>query len=155
MSSARWKDTVWLKIQMHSLKPRCLTGICVFVKYILWSTYSVLNAACYHGIAYESRLILCPEGRVAAQVLSAAALPQHWSGLLPDECSCMYFLSRWNTSSSVPIPGGDQTRRPPGAFQLLLWSPGSPPSGEWTRVCKAQTWLGDTWLSKSLHIWKN
>jgi len=119
-----------MKIEMHSLKQRCLMSICLFIKYILWSTYSVSNAACYHGIACEGRLIFCPEGQVASDVLPAAALPQHWSGFLQVIAAGWFFCPDETLPSSVPMPGGDQVRRLPGTFQLPLWSPDSLPSGE-------------------------
>lgn len=141
MSSAGWKGTVWVKLQLHCLKPQCFMGICMFVKYILWSTYSAPNAACY-GIADEGRLILCPEGQVASNACSFS-LQLHCrstgEGFFQVSAAGWFSCPDETLPSSVPIPGGDQARRPPGTFQLLLWSPGSPPSKDLTWVCEAQT----------------
>lgn len=139
MSLARWKGTACVKVQMHSLKPRCSMGIYVFVKYVFYSTYLqnhkpvVSNAARSHGIACEGRIRRCSEVRVASEVLPAAALPQHWSGFLEvGVAGCFGVFCPDETLSS----SGDQAGRPSGAFQLLLQSPGSPPLGDLTRYVR-------------------
>lgn len=100
--------------QGHSLKPRCLMGICVFVKYVFWSTYSqnhkpvVSNAARSRGIACEGRIVHRPEVRVASKVLPAAALPEHWWGFLEvSAAGCWVFLVQMKHCPAAETrPGG-------------------------------------------------